>query len=265
MEMAGTNYRDDLAWARQVAAGWARRLLAGDSPAAWATDTEKQVQFALRHLQVKPGDAVLDLGCGWGRHSLPLAAHGLRVTALDVSHELLALARLRARRPGGAVHWVEGDIAHVPLRGPFDAVVQFCGNLLTWSPDRDHARALLERVAGLLRPGGRLLFGSEEWLPELPSRAQHWDEWRGGAAIYRQRFDAGRRIAHHQTVIFGPGHRRQEYHHQTWWPSCADMEELFADAGLRVLGRFNNCAETPYHPQAPGLIYVLERVDSSSH
>ncbi|MEP0761758.1 MAG: class I SAM-dependent methyltransferase, partial [Chloroflexota bacterium] len=154
---------------------------------------------------------------------------------------------------------VEGDIAHAPLRGPFDAVAQFCSNLLTWSPDADHARALLERVAGLLRPGGRLLFGSEDWQPELPARAQRWDEWQDGAIIYRQRFDAQRRLAHHQTVIFGPAHRRQEYHHQTWWPSREEMEALFAEAGLCVMGRFNGCAEVPYDPHVPGLIYVLER------
>ena len=264
MFMAGKNERDNLAWVRQMAAGWARRMMAGVPPATWATNTDKQVQFALRQLAVTPGDSLLDLGCGWGRHSLPLAARGLRVTGLDVSHELLLLARHHARRLGVTVHWVEGDIADVPLRGPFDAVAQFCSNLLTWSPDASHARVLLERVAGLLRPGGRLLFGSEEWQPELPARAQYWDEWRGGAAIYRQRFDAQRRVAHHQTVVFGPAHRRQEYCHQSWWPSREEMEALFVQAGLRVVGRFNDCTDAPYNPQAAGLIYVLERERATS-
>ncbi len=264
MHAPGLTHRDNLAWNRQMAAAWARRLMTGDAPAAWANNTELEVQFAVDHLRLATGDRLLDLGCGWGRHSLPLAARGLRVTGLDLSHELLVLARYHARRRGLAVHWVEGDIAHAPLRGPFDAVAQFCGNLLTWFPGPDSARAALRRVAGLLRPGGRLLFGSEDWQPELPARAQHWDEWRGGAAIYRQRFDAQRRIAHHQTVVFGPAHSRQEYRQDVWWPTLPEMEQLFVEAGLEVVGRFNGCAGAPYDPNVPGLVHVLAREGTSA-
>ena len=143
MHALGLDHRDNLAWNRQMAAAWARRLMTGDRPAAWANNTELEVQFAVDQLRLAAGDRLLDLGCGWGRHSLPLAARGLRVTGLDLSHELLVLAGYHARRRGLAVNWVEGDIAHTPLRGPFDAVAQFCGNLLTWFPDPDSARDAL--------------------------------------------------------------------------------------------------------------------------
>ncbi|MEW6580047.1 MAG: class I SAM-dependent methyltransferase [Chloroflexota bacterium] len=265
MHALGLNHRDNLAWNRQMAAGLARRMMTGDTPAAWANNTALEVQFAVNHLRLAAGDRLLDLGCGWGRHSLPLVARGLRVTGLDLSHELLALARYHARQHGLAVDWVEGDLAHPPLRGPFDAIAQFCGNLLTWFPDRASARDALWRVAGLLRPGGRLLFGSEDWQPELPPRAQHWDEWHGGAAIYRQRFDAQRRIAHHQAVVFGPAHHRREYRQQTWWPALVEMERLFAEVGLVVVDRRNGCADVPYDPDAPGLVYVLAREGTASN
>lgn len=264
MHAPGLDYRDNLAWNRQMAVGLARRMMTGDAPAAWAHNTEVEVQFAVSHLRLAAGDRLLDLGCGWGRHSLPLAARGVRVTGLDLSHELLTLARYHSRRRGLTVDWVEGDLARPPLRGPFDAIAQFCGNLLTWFPDRDSARAALWHVAGLLRPGGRLLFGSEDWQPELPARAQRWDEWQDGAIIYRQRFDAQQRIAHHQAVVFGPAHRRREYRQQVWWPTLPEMERLFAEVGLAVVERRNGCADVPYNPGAPGLVYVLERQSATS-
>lgn len=259
MHAPGLTYRDNLAWNRQMAAGLARRMMTGDAPAAWAHHTEEEVRFAAIHLRLAAGDRLLDLGCGWGRHSLPLAARGVRVTGLDLSHELLALARYHARRRELTVDWVEGDLARPPLRGPFDAIVQFCGNLLTWFPDRPSARNALGRVAGLLRPGGRLLFGSEDWQPELPARTQRWDEWQGGAIIYREHFDTQRRIAHQQAVVFGPAHHRREYRQQVWWPTVSEMEQLFAEVGLAVVGRRNGCADAPYNPGTPGLVYVLER------
>ena len=255
-----TTHQDNLAWFRQLATHWARRLVIGIPPAAWASDTTTQVQFAVRQLRLRPGDRVLDLGCGWGRHSVPLAAQGMDVTGLDVSGDLLALARHHARRHGLGIGWIEADVADLPFHGTFDAVVQFCGNLLTWFPHRTQAQRALRTVASLLKPGGRILLGRADWQAELPPRAQDWDEWHGGAAIYRQRYDPQRRIAHAQTVVFDPAHRRHEYHRRTWWPAHQDMEELFEAAGLAVQFRSNAYHETPFDPGLPGLIYVLERV-----
>lgn len=259
MHSTTIDYKDNIAWYRQIAAGWARRMISGDEPAAWAYNTDDEIQFAIRHLRLESGHRILDLGCGWGRHSLPLAAYGLQVVGLDLSHELLALARYNARRHNLGIQWVEADIADSPLSESFDAVAQFCSNLLTWFRDRDQVLDVLWYVASLVRPGGRVLLGTNDWQPELPDRAQQWDEWRGGAAIYRHQYDQGSRMAQTQTVIFGPEHQRQEYRRQTWWPSFYDMEALFAQVGLVVCGRYNTFMDAPYDPAQAGLIYVLAR------
>lgn len=252
---------DNNAWYRHVAASWARRMITGETPGEWAEHTDLEVQFAFKHLHLHPGDQVLDLGCGWGRHSLTLASYGLRVTGLDLSRDLLTLARYTARRQNVQVNWVEGDLANLPLRpGSFDAVAQFCGNMLTWFASPNHAIQVLWDVANLLRPGGRMLFGTDDWQHDLPMRSQSYDEWRGGAAIYRQRYDAQRRIAETQTVVFGPEHERQEYHRQVWWPAPSDMEALFEQAGLVVCGRYNRFMDAPYKSQEDGLVYVLARL-----
>jgi len=250
---------DNQVWVRQQAATWARRMLEGETPGAWAHNTDSEIQFAVAQLDLRPGDQVLDLACGWGRHSLELASYGLHVTGLDLSHELLTLARYQARRRAVQVYWVEADVARLPLRGPFDAVAQFCGNLITWFADRNETLGALKRLASVLRPGGRMLFGTDDWQPELPGRSQHWDEWNGGAAIYRQRFDARRRMAEMQMVVFGPNHAREEFWRKTWWPTYFDMEALFQQAGLAVCGRFNTFADESYDPARRGLVYVLER------
>lgn len=246
-------------WFRRVAAGWARRMITGQAPVTWAQNTEHEIRFALRHLDLHRNDRVLDLGCGWGRHSLPLAAHGLHVTGVDLSRDLLAVARYNARRHGLHVSWVEADAARLPLRGEFDAVAQFCGNLLTWFSNRTEAHHVLSGVANLLRPGGRLLIGMADWQSELPERLHEWDEWDGGAAIYRQRFDGAHRTYEAQTVIFGPDHARAEFWRRTWWPSRDDMEALFAQVGLHIHLRTNGCDEEAYDPRREGLVYVLIR------
>jgi len=53
-------------------------------------NTVKEVDFLLEELRIPAGSAVLDVGCGTGRHSIELARRGYAVTGLDLSSEMLA-------------------------------------------------------------------------------------------------------------------------------------------------------------------------------
>lgn len=93
---------------------------------------------------------VLDLGCGTGRHAVPLAAAGARVTAVDFSDGMLAEARRKAQ--GAAIRFVAHDL-HDPLPftgGDFDVVV----SRLALEHLRDLDRFFGEAHRAL-RPGGR--------------------------------------------------------------------------------------------------------------
>lgn len=101
-----------------------------------------------------PSDArVLELGCGMGRFSLLLAERGFRVTAVDLSPDLLAV--LREHDPGGAVETVCCDAVEVGghVEGSFDAAVGFFF-LHHLSAVEPLARTLARQV----RPGGRVAF-----------------------------------------------------------------------------------------------------------
>jgi len=92
---------------------------------------------------------VLDVGTGTGRAALLLARGGARVTAVDASEAMLAVARQRAAAEGVAVKWLVGD-AHAldfPDRS-FDAVV--CLRVLMHTPHWRRCIAELCRVAGRL-------------------------------------------------------------------------------------------------------------------
>ena len=78
-------------------------------------DTALQVDFILNALSPEPGDTILDVACGYGRHSLPLAAKGHRVIGVDRSPVMLEAARLSSPldddlRP----RWIRGDMRSLP-------------------------------------------------------------------------------------------------------------------------------------------------------
>src|SRR5207244_10485021 len=77
-----------------------------------------------RKLRLRPGDTVLEAGCGWGALALHMArCYGVRVTAFSVSREQLTFARARARREGLAdrVEFIDDD--YRSAKGQYDVFV----------------------------------------------------------------------------------------------------------------------------------------------
>lgn len=75
------------------------------------------------------GASVLELGCGTGRLTLPLAAKRRKVTGLDASIAMLSAARAKAENQDVAVRWVCGDMAEFDLGRRFDLIVLSCNSL----------------------------------------------------------------------------------------------------------------------------------------
>ncbi|MFI9471990.1 class I SAM-dependent methyltransferase [Streptomyces sp. NPDC052492] len=107
-------------------------------------------------LPARPGD-VLDLGCGTGSLSLLAAGQGHRVTGVDRSPAMVALARQKLA--GRHAVFLTGDAAAPPVDGErYDAVL--VRHVLWTMPEPDRA---LRRWHDLLRPGGRLVLVEGVW------------------------------------------------------------------------------------------------------
>ena len=107
---------------------------------------EQQAQVIAAFLDPIAGQRILDVGTGTGRGAIALAARGARVTGVDASAEMLAVARRRAEEEHVDVEFVQGD-AHglaYPDRS-FDAVV--CLRVLMHTPDWRQSLGELCRVA----------------------------------------------------------------------------------------------------------------------
>ena len=73
-----------------------------------------------QRMATRAGGSVLELGCGTGRVTIPVARSGASVVGVDRSAEMLRYARKRARRARlkGHVSWLRGDIRSLPFREP---------------------------------------------------------------------------------------------------------------------------------------------------
>ena len=110
----------------------------------------------MRQLALRPGAAVLDLGCGPGLYCTRLARRGLRVTGLDYSVVSLDYARREAQRDGLAIDYRLADYRTLEAHEAFDvALLIYYDFGVLVDAERDD---VLRRVSRALHPGGYLVF-----------------------------------------------------------------------------------------------------------
>jgi ubiquinone/menaquinone biosynthesis C-methylase UbiE len=116
---------------------------------------QKEVKKLIQLLGIRPGDKVLDIPCGAGRHSQALAKEGVRVTGLDINPVCLKLAKRERPKVNSPVFKV-GNMADLSIyRNQFDVVLNLFTSFGYFSTDRENKKVMKELV-GALKPGGRI-------------------------------------------------------------------------------------------------------------
>jgi SAM-dependent methyltransferase len=177
-------------------------------------------------LGVRPGDRVLDLGCGAGRHAFELYRRGADVTAFDQDEpelrkveEMFAAMRAEGQVPAAATaRVVPGDALALPFPdGHFDQVV--AAEILEHVPEDVREMAEIVRV---LRPGGQAAVTVPRWWPERVcwalSDAYHQVDG-GHVRIYTAR-ELTRKLAEAGLEPVGR-HYAHGLHSPYWWIKCA--------------------------------------------
>lgn len=196
---------------------------------------------------------VLDLCCGPGRHTIPLAQKGLEVTAVDFSAFLLDRAREHARAAQVTPEFVRADMRSFVRPNTFDAVL----NLYTsfgYFEDRHDDERVLTNIFESLRPGGTAVIdvvGKElqgrrsDRITDLPDgstcvqRIQVVDEW---TTLKSEWF-----------VVRGDSARRYRFTHRLY--SGFELRTAMEATGFEV-SLFGDFAGNEYGPQSLRLIAV---------
>ena len=233
-------------------------------------ESRREVAAMLELLGLPQGARVLDVPCGWGRHTTLLAEAGLDAFGADLSPDLLLRAREREAELAATRRDDDGDalgVARVQLAAAdlralpyadasFDAVLNVYTSLGLFLDDAEDVRALRE-ARRLLRPGGVFLLESMH-RDEIVGQYAARDEWSlpdGTVVRARRRFDPVRGISY-EAMRWGRGPERSRKTHALRLRTATEIAALLAAAGFREVDWFGDWDLSPLRLDSPRVVAV---------
>jgi SAM-dependent methyltransferase len=176
--------------------------------------------------EITPGERLLDLGCGGGRHAFEAYRRGARVVAADldggelagVSGMLAAMREEGEAQPPGAARAIRCDATNLPFgNDSFDKVI--AAEIMEHVPNDWRAMA---EVARVLRPGGVAAVTVPAWLPERVCWAlsDEYHEVPGGHVRIFTRAELVAKLERAGLRVTG-SHHAHGLHSPFWWLKCA--------------------------------------------
>jgi SAM-dependent methyltransferase len=151
--------------------------------------SQQQVEGVVKMLGLEPLARILDLCCGFGRHTVPLARMGYCVTGLDLSPVLLAQARSAAQEAGVNVAFHQGDMREIPWREEFDGCVMLGGSFGIFEDEAD-SELVLQSVARALKSSGRFVLDAANRDSIMRKfKARDWQQWGNLLVCFENLFD----------------------------------------------------------------------------
>ncbi|HWK89488.1 MAG TPA: class I SAM-dependent methyltransferase [Longimicrobium sp.] len=221
--------------------------------------TEREIEGLQEMVPLDPGTEILDLACGWGRHSIALARAGYRVTGLDWSETLLARARKRAKAAGVEVEFEHGDMREVPWSNRFDCVLSLYSSLGYFLSDDEDLR-VLRAARDALKTGGVFVLETmhRDWIVGDFAERDWW-ETEGGATVWVEReFDAVDGVSR-ETTRWHKGDASGEKYHELRIRSATEWDRLLRAAGLRPVDWYGDWHLAPFVHGSENLIVICSR------
>jgi SAM-dependent methyltransferase len=225
-------------------------------------DTLSAVDFIEQALHLEPGQRVLDLCCGYGRHAVELARRGYRVFGYDLSPVLLGRAQQNASGQGVEVHWTLGDMRRLPYGPRFDAVISMFTSLGYFDQEVENFR-VLQGMSQVLGSGGRFVietvnrdFLVRHFLP------LEWSRHSGMLVLEKRSFDVARSRSDIDVIVLENGVETALSHSIRVY-GFTELQMLLASVGLNTSAVFGGFAGEAFTWDSERMIVVGESADQT--
>jgi 2-polyprenyl-3-methyl-5-hydroxy-6-metoxy-1,4-benzoquinol methylase len=143
---------------------------------SWVENTPNQIDFIIKTLELKGNEKILDLACGFGRHSLYLAKLGFNVTGVDITRDYIVDAANEAKKMDLKAEFIQDDIRNINFSNEFDVVLNLADGAIGYLENDEENIKIFDVISNVLKSGGKHFMdvcNAEHAQTYFPKR--HWE------------------------------------------------------------------------------------------
>ena len=207
---------------------------------------------------------ILDLGCGTGNITIPMAEKGYDMIGIDLSVEMLEIAAEKARNADKDILFLNQDMSDFELYGTVDAMVCALDGVNYLTED-GQVSDMLSKLHYYLNPGGILIFdiNTEYKFRNILDGSTFVYDDNDAYCVWNSEFDQEEGICYFDLNIFtqnpdGTYTRRDEFQEERAY-SVEDIKKTVEECNLELLGVYDNLSFNPLTDQSERLFFVVRR------
>lgn len=232
---------------------------------SWVEDTNRQVDFLVEKLGLKNGAKILDLACGFGRHSLELARRGFDVTGIDITPDYIDFAKKTAEKEKLSARFICSDIRKVDFENEFDAVLNMADGAVGYLENDEENLKIFKVVSKALKSGGKHfmdIMNADYADSHFPCKL--WDAGEKCLTLSNFEWDSETRILLYGQLDYPYGEPLPKPEMTEGNPirlySLGEVEKIFSSLGMKVCESYADFSGKPSSENGIQLMVCSEKV-----
>lgn len=230
----------------------------GDYKTYSLAGTEQEVRFITQVLNINPGESILDLYCGYGRHAIELAKQGYSVTGVDATQDFLDIAVQKAQKANVSITFTQKDMRELDYESNFTAIINMFAAFGYFTDDEN--ANIIKLIAKALKPDGLFLIDllNRDWMVRN-NLNRYWRHPSGECVLsYKIELKNGIATMKRQLINQVTGAKTQ-YEFVLRAYSLPEMANIFSNSGLSILKTYGGFDGRAYSSETPRMIILAKK------
>lgn len=224
--------------------------------------TKTEVDGVIKLLNLQQSMAILDIPCGYGRHSLELARRGFSVIGVDINSIHLQKARKELAEENIKIEFVQENMLDISFNKKFDAVINMFYSFGFFDSDEENER-VLKNFFNALKPQGKFLMHTDVNMPRIISGKYPTHEVRklrsGKELVVNDSYDPVTKRINGEWVIKDTEGNEEKKSYSIRVYSKEEFIDLCKKVGFSQCVAYGDWDETGYTSESEDMIIIAKK------
>lgn len=219
-------------------------------------DAKKLSRLILKNISIPNGGKVLDMACGAGRHSIIFAQHGYNVTAVDLSENLLKVAKRSAEEANVKVNFINADLRDFCVEGIYDLAINLFTSFGYFDSDEENFAMFKDAFHHLNDNGFFVLdyFNSTFLKNNLVIKSE--DEIPNGKIIQQRKIEGNRVI---KDILICKNGEEKKYHESVRMYDSLELTDKVRQIGFDIVKIFGDFEGNDFDKEKSQRIIIIAK------